>query len=683
MGLALLVEIGVEELPAVPLLRIEKKIEKSWRDILRKRSFESDFEFLYTPRRLVLRHDSIPEVQPDIRQELVGPPLDIALKDGEATAAGMGFAKKCGVDFEELGRIVKGNRECLYYKREIPGRRIEELLPEMVKEWISSMNFGKMMRWGEREEEFIRPVRWLQLRVGELSVDMELFGIRSWTKSYLHRMVSSEAMEIENISDYEKILEDGKVILSPSARRERIVSQIAEIEAQTALKVELDEELLCEITAITEYPTALMGSFDEAFLELPPEVIIVSMKEHQRYFPVFDAEGGLAPRFVVVSNAVTEDFSKVIAGNERVLRPRLSDALFFYRNDLRRGLHTDGLEKIQFIDGLGTLADKIERERNIALRLTGIYMDRLEEESGRSALEIEKLMERAVTLAKADLLSEMVYEFTELQGLMGYYYAKALGEDPLIYNAIAQQYRPEGENAELPESLFSSILALSIKLDTLMGLFSVGKIPTGSRDPFALRRAVNGIIRIVLKYDIPFEIGTILSLMRDQYDEFDIEMVEKFIIERIYKSFDANPSVISAVLSSGERDINEIAKKVSSLDDIVTTDSFREIFTTFKRVANISSDMDITKELHIDESLLKEEEEKRLYLEFRKIEDEEYAEYKERLQRLFSLKDTLDAFFDNVLVNSEDEKLRRNRRNLVASIYRAFREIADIKEISA
>lgn len=682
MGLALLVEIGVEELPAVPLLRIEKKIEKSWRDILREKSFESDFEFLYTPRRLVLRHECIPEVQPDITEELVGPPLDIALKDGEPTAAGMGFAKKCGVDFEELGRIVKGNRECLHFKREIPGRRIEELLPEMVEEWISSMNFGKMMRWGERKEEFIRPVRWLQLRVGELSVDMELFGVRSWTKSYLHRMVSSEAVEIENISDYEKILEDGKVILSPSARRERIVSQIAEIEAQTALKVELDEELLSEITAITEYPTALMGSFDEAFLELPPEVIIVSMKEHQRYFPVFDRKGGLAPRFVVVSNAVTEDFSKVIPGNERVLRPRLSDALFFYRNDLRRGLHTDGLEKIQFIDGLGTLADKIERERNIALRLAGIYMDRLEEESGRSALEIEKLMERAVTLAKADLLSEMVYEFTELQGLMGYYYAKALGEDPLVYNAIAQQYRPEGENAELPESLFSSILALSIKLDTLMGLFSVGKIPTGSKDPFALRRAVNGIIRIVLKYDIPFEIGTILSLMRDQYDELDIEMVEKFIIERIYKSFDANPSVISAVLSSGERDINEIAKKVSSLNDIVTTDSFKEIFTTFKRVANISSDVDITKELHIDESLLKEEEERRLYLEFRRIEDEEYADYKERLQRLFSLKDTLDAFFDNVLVNSEDEKLRGNRRNLVASIYRAFREIADIKEIS-
>jgi glycyl-tRNA synthetase beta chain len=265
---------------------------------------------------------------------------------------------------------------------------------------------------------------------------------------------------------------------------------------------------------------------------------------------------------------------------------------------------------------------------------------------------------------------------------MGAYYAEALGENPIVVKAIREQYRPEGEGAELPETVSSVILSMAIKLDTVMGLFSVGMIPTGSKDPFALRRAVNGIIRMVTAFDLSFDIRKMLLLFKDKYERYDLDALEAFMLERIYKSLDANPSVIAAVLASGERDINEISKKVSALNAVIGRPDSRELFTTFKRVANISSDVDITKELHIDESLLKEEEEKRLYLEFRRIEDEEYADYKERLQRLFSLKDTLDAFFDNVLVNSEDEKLRRNRRNLVASIYRAFREIADIKEIS-
>jgi glycyl-tRNA synthetase beta chain len=416
-------------------------------------------------------------------------------------------------------------------------------------------------------------------------------------------------------------------------------------------------------------------------LELPPEVIITSMKEHQRYFAVYGGNG-LSNRFIVVSNAWTEAYDKVIAGNERVLKPRLADGMFFYYNDLRKGLSIEGLEKIQFMDGLGSLRDKIRRERDIAIRLLTRYIDQLEKETGKSSAELETLLDRAVKLAKADLTSEMVYEFTELQGIMGYYYAKALGEDPLVYRAIKEQYMPVGEGAELPSSIFSSIVAMSIKLDTLFGLFSVGKIPTGSKDPFALRRAVNGIIRIVTAYDLSFDIDEVIELLKEYYDPFDTESLQAFIIERINKSLDANPSVIAAVLASGESDINEIAKKVAALNEIVATESFKEQFTTFKRVANISREVNLEGELPIDISLFENDAEVSLYNAYEKVINADYPDYKSRLEALFSLKELLDRYFDDVLVNTEDAKLRTNRQNMIGSVYRSFREIADIKEIS-
>jgi len=678
----LLIEIGVEELPAVPLLKIIDKIENSWREILSEYRLSGEFEFLYTPRRLVILQEAIETAQADSVEELFGPPLDVAVRDSQVTKAGEGFARKCGVSFEELSTIEKGGRKILYYKKEIEGKDSVELLPEMVTKWVSSMNFGKMMRWGDSREEFIRPVRWLQVRLGDESVEMSLFGVRSGTATYLHRVVDMEPVEVESIERYEDILSKGMVELRPSRRRDRILEGIEAIEEKMGVVVERDEELLAEIVAITEHPTPLYGSFDDHFLQLPPEVIVTSMKEHQRYFPVFDRDGNLVNGFVVVGNAVSDDLSKVVSGNERVLRPRLSDALFFYQNDLSRGLGIEGLEKIRFIDGLGTLKDKVDRERNIALRLAGIYMDTLESECGKDAMEIERLVERAVTLAKADLLSEMVYEFTELQGLMGYYYAKALGEDPLVCMAIKEQYMPVGEGAELPGSVFSSILSLSIKLDTLMGLFSVGMIPSGSKDPFALRRAVNGIVRIVVEHDLSFDIETVTNLLKDQYEPFDLKRLEEFIIERIYKAFDANTSVISAVLASGERDINEIYKKVKALDSIVSGENSRELFTTFKRVANISGDVDPDSDLNVNPALFEDPREGELYDRFREVVSTEYKDYEERLRALFGLKKPLDDFFDNVLVNTDDPDRRKNRRDLIASIYRAFKSIADIKEIS-
>ncbi len=677
----LLIEIGVEELPAIPLLKIVKNIEKSWKELLTEYRLESAFEFVYTPRRLVLRHEAMPLRQADQTIELVGPPVMVAVRDGEVTKAGEGFARKCGVSFEELGRIENKGKECLYFKKEQKGLETITLLQEMLEKWLGSMAFGKMMRWGSRKDEFIRPIRWVQVRLENDVVDVELFGVKSDSKTYLHRMVNFDAVEVANINEYDTILAEGEVMLYPKDREAKILAEFEALEQEHNISIERDKSLLDEVVAITENPKALLGSFDEMFLELPPEAIIASMKEHQRYFPVFE-DGKLSNRFIVVSNAVTDDYTKVIEGNERVLKPRLADGLFFYRNDLKRGLVTDGLEKITFMDGLGSLTDKIEREKKIALRLLELYMEQVKRETNKSEDELKELMSEAISLAKADLTSEMVYEFTELQGLMGYYYAKALGKDEVVYQAIKEQYFPLGEGAELPSSTFSAIVAMAIKLDTLIGLFSVGKIPTGSKDPFALRRAVNGIVRIVIEYNLPFKTKEIIEMLNELYSEYDVEKLISFIVERIKKSLDANPSVISAVLESGEQDVNEIAKKVSALNNIVSTNEFKEQFSTFKRVANISKEVNLDSELTVDKSLFVEPIEGELYDEYSATISKEYNSYEKKLSALFALKPKLDNYFDDVLVNAEDEALKNNRKNTIGSIYKSFREIADIKEIT-
>jgi glycyl-tRNA synthetase beta chain len=678
---ALLIEIGVEELPAIPLLKIVKNIEKSWGSILEEYSLICDFEFLYTPRRLVLKHKDMPIKQADSTVEFFGPPIVAAVKEGVPTKAAEGFARKCGVSFDDLGRGEKNGKEVLYFKSEVKGSATNTLLQEMLEKWLASMSFGKMMRWGDRTDEFIRPLRWLQVRLGGESVDVKLYGVKSDTQTYVHRMVTYAAVNISTIEAYDDVLSQGAVMLQPKDREALILAEFDALESGHDILIERDEKLLSEVVAITENPKALLGTFDEAFLELPPEVIITSMKEHQRYFPVFK-NGKIANKFVVVSNAYTEDYSKVVEGNERVLKPRLADGLFFYKNDLKKGLSTDGLEKVQFIDGLGTLSDKIEREKNIAIRLLGLYMEKVEAQTGLNNVELEKLMDKSINLAKADLLSEMVYEFTELQGLMGYYYAKALGEEALVYTAIKEQYMPAGEGAELPTSIFSAIVAMSSKLDTLLGLFSVGRIPTGSKDPFALRRAVNGIVRIVTKYDLSFNIDDIIIILKDAYNEFDTQLLVDFIIERINKSLDANPSVIAAVLASGERDINEIAKKVTALNEIVSSESFKEQFSTFKRVANISKDVDLESDLHIDTSLFQEDAEVTLYNAYEKVINQDYADYKTQLEALFGLKRELDGYFDDVMVNAENIALKKNRLNTIGSVYKTFKGIADIKEIT-
>ena len=668
----LLIEIGVEELPAVPLLKELKNIEAKYAKILEEYALLCEFEFYYTPRRLVLWHREFKTSQEDSVEEFFGAPLAVAYKDGQPTKAAEGFARKCGVNLDEISTAEKGGKEVLYYKKEIKGRPSVELLPEIVDKWLKSLDFGKSMRWGSLRESFIRPIRWVNVLLDDAVVPMEIYEVPSAKTTKLHRIASFDPVAIDGAKDYFDKLKNGGVTLYQDTRRQKIFADFKEIETSNGVTIEIDDDLMDEVVAITENPTALLGSFDEEFLELPPEVIITSMKEHQRYFPVFKDEK-LINKFVVVSNALTDDFSEVVAGNERVLRPRLADGLFFWKNDLKNGLSTDGLEKVAFFKGLGSVADKIVRETKIAEEL----FDKYSVDASKDDLK------RAMQLAKADLMSEMVYEFTELQGLMGYYYALKAGENEAVALAIKEQYLPEGEDSPLPSTPLSAIVAMSMKLDTLLALFSINQIPTGSRDPFALRRAVNGIIRIVNEYGFTFDIQKDLAQLAKNYEgEIDLEKLENFILERVKRYYKVNPSIIEAVLASGERELLAMGKKIEALNSLVNSEGFDEVSSTFKRVANITKDIDLTQDLLVKEELLQEDAEKSLYKRFQEVRAKEYASYEEELDALLGLKPELDTFFDSVMVNAEDDALKNNRKALVASIYKAILNIADIKEVS-
>ena len=667
----LLIEIGVEELPAVPLLKELKNIEKKYASILEKNALLCEFEFYYTPRRLVIWHREFKEAQEDSVEEFFGAPLAVAYKDGVATPAANGFAKKCGVTLEELSSADKGGKEVLYYKKDVAGKASSELLPEMISEWIKSLEFGKTMRWGSSSESFIRPVRWVNVMLDDKLVPLTLFGVNSSKVTFVHRIAKFGELEVSGAKEYFEVLKSGGVTLFPDVRAEKIAADFQKIEKENDLTIEVDAELFNEVVAITENPTALLGSFDEAFLRLPPEVIVTSMKEHQRYFPVFKS-GKLINKFVVVSNALTDDFSEVVAGNEVVLRPRLADGLFFWDNDLKNGLSTKGLEKITFFKGLGSVQDKIAREALIA----NVLFDKYALNANKSDLN------RAVELAKADLMSEMVYEFTELQGLMGGYYAIEQGENQEVATAIAEQYLPDGEDSDLPSTPLSAVVAMSIKLDTLLGLFSVNQIPTGSRDPFALRRAVNGIVRIVNEFGFDFDLIQTMKELSANYAAIDLEKLESFMVERLKRYYDVNPSIIEAVFASGEKDLCAISGKIEALSNLVNSEGFGEVSSTFKRVANITKDMDLNAELSLNAELFTEEAEKTLFAKYNEVNAVSYDSYEAELDALLGLKPQLDAFFENVMVNAEDAALKNNRKSLVASVYKSILKIADIKEVS-
>lgn len=669
----LLLEIGVEELPAIPFLKELANIPKKWQDALQSHSLEAgEFDFYYTPRRLVFFHKAFSQKAKDTLEVSIGAPYHVALKDGEYTNAALGFAKKNGLSIDELKFKEIDGKNVLYHEKVIVGKPSEELFGSVVSQFLSSLNFGKSMRWGSGEFEFIRPIRSIACLFGDKNVDFTCYGVRSKAAFYPHRYYGYDLVPFSSASEYFELTQKMGVILDQAKRRDMVLEQIKAIQS-SQISVQIDEDLLDEVVAITELPNAILGSFEEEFLQIPSEVIITSMKENQRYFAVFKDQK-LTNKFVVVSNMPALEDKTIVLGNEKVLRARLSDAAFFWNQDLENKLNPDGLKNVTYLKELGSMYDKQLREANIAMTLGELYKDALENEVGKDAI---KKLERAAMLSKADLITGMVYEFTELEGIMGGYYAKAGGESDEVALAISEQYLPKGEDSAMPSTLFSSIIALSNKLDNLFALFSLGRVPSGTKDPYALRRAANGVLKIILAQGIKFNLKDTLALFANKYNGLNVSLLEEFILGRIYTFFDTNASVIKACIASGERDVIRLFNSISALSDIVQNDSFKENFSTFKRLANILKDAQIGA---VDESLFELEAEKELNKAFNSLDKS--APLRARLDELFGLKPAIDKFFDDVMINVDDERIRANRIANIGQIYNAFLSIADIKEIS-
>ncbi|PAF46664.1 glycine--tRNA ligase subunit beta [Helicobacter sp. 12S02634-8] len=677
----LLIEILVEELPAKPFLKEFGNIADKWRAALRPYNLSSEPEIFFTPRRIVVFDRAFPLTTAAHEEELFGPPVSIAYVGGDPknplSKAGESFCKKCGIEARELAHTTKEGKEVLYFSKHIAGVHTDTFLPSVVMGFLESLHFGKSMRWGSVKESFIRPIRNICILFGKQDILMQAYGFQAQRATKIHPDKSFEWQKVASVSEYFDTLKQGCVILSQEERRAMILSQIQAIEQNKGICVEIDSGLLEEIIAITEYPRALYGEFDAEFLALPEEVIITSMRENQRYFALKKGNA-LHNGFVVVSNSTALDTQKIVLGNQKVLKARLADAMFFYRNDLKSPLNSDRLCEVRFVEGLGSLADKVMREKKIALFLLEKYKNILPIPLSK----VQDMMVHTLDIAKADLLSEMVYEFPELQGLMGYYYAKAQGEAPSIALALKEQYLPTGEDSPLPSELFGGIVALVGKLDSIFALFSIGKSPTGSKDPFGLRRAAAGVLKIILHYQLPLRLDTDLKSVFESvgYASFDLGLLEEFFLERLLGIVGLNPSLYRSVLGAGERDVCQIVCKSFALNQFFENSNKEAFISTFKRLANITKDIQTLQP--ISPSLFKQPEEIQLYEAYSAIKQREFASIDTQIQTLFALKDPLDIFFQNVLVNDADTAIRENRKNLIFGIYQEFLQIGDIKEIA-
>ncbi|GAA9589593.1 glycine--tRNA ligase subunit beta [Helicobacter pylori] len=694
----LLVEILVEELPAQALLNEYKEMPKKLHALFQKHALEvGNIEFFYTPRRLCLLVKDFPLLTQETKEEFFGPPVKIACNNEDKTqglnALGLGFYQKLGLkDHQHFQTAFKNNKEVLYHAKIHVKEPTKDLIMPIVLEFLEGLNFGKSMRWGNVEKSFIRPIHNIcVLFNGENfnGIEVKEYGFKTKQATKAHRQESFDFIQVDSPKAYFEVLEKKHVILDPKKREAKILQEIKELETKHRIIVEIDRDLLDEVVAITEYPSALLGEFDKAFLKLPSEIITTSMKENQRYFAAFNQKSQESPTlhngFIVVSNAINKDKQKIIAGNQKVLKARLSDAVFFYENDLKKPLDNAPLESVVFVQGLGTLKDKMEREAVIAQYLTQKYASSLN-------MPLEKALEligRAVKIAKADLLSEVVYEFSELQGIMGYYYALKQNENELVALSVKEQYLPASENAPLPSSVFSAIVALSLKLDSLFSLFSVGKIPSGSKDPFALRRLGFGLLKIVAHYGLGFDLKADLKNLFEKvgvYQSFDLEVLEKFLLERFNNLIDCNPSIIRSVLNTNERDIVKIIQKVKALkrflDDPKNAQKKELLFSAFKRLANINKDRNPNESSEFSISLFKELQEHALFEAFNAIKTSAFESLDSKIEAYFGLYAPLEEYFKSVLVMDKDIEIQKNRKNFLWGVYQSFLEIGDIKEIA-
>jgi glycyl-tRNA synthetase beta chain len=681
----LLLELGCEDLPARYVQPLATALLQGVTDGLGKRGITTGpVRSFATPRRLAVLIAGVPAQQPAQTLERSGPALATALKDGKPTAAALGFAKSCGVEFSELAE--KDGK--LHFSKSSPGRATHELLAEIFEETLKQMDqlVPKRMRWGSGEETFVRPVQWIVALLGSKVVPISRFGLKSGNKTYGHRFHAPKAIILKSPAEYEKKLKAAKVWADFASRRAAIWKGIEAAARKLKGVPHANEALLDEVTALVEWPVVIHGRMEERFMALPPEVIIATIEHNQRYFPVFGPDQKLLPAFIAVSNIESRDATQVIVGNERVVRPRLSDALFFWDQDRKKPLsaNNEALAKLTFQQKLGTVADKTRRIVAISSKIA-------------ETLNVEaKTVARAAELCKADLVTRMVYEFPELQGIMGGYYAKSSGETESVAHAIREHYQPIQSGGPIPESIAGRIVALADKLDTLAGIFAIGQKPTASKDPFALRRAALGVLRILIEGGLALNLRPWLFAavnaqpghgkdpdadrkLGDDILEFVMERLRGYYVER-----SVPVEVFEAVLATGEDNLLDFDRRISAVHAFLKLPQAQQLSAAHKRIRNILRQAG---KRYVgpapDPLLFNSEAEKILYKEMCGVESEltsrdKNGQYTEALARLAQLQSPVDRFFEDVMVMDENPDIRENRLKLLARLDEHCRSIADI-----
>jgi glycyl-tRNA synthetase beta chain len=682
-----LVELGTEELPPLALPELERAFAQGLQAAFAEASLQhGELRSFASPRRLAVLVRSLADAQSAHSVRLKGPPVSAAFgKDGVPTTAALKFAEKCGVDVAALKRVTEGKGEFLFFEGQKPGQTTVSLLPGMVQRSLDALPIPKRMRWGASSAEFVRPVHWLVLLFGSELVPARILDTNAGSATRGHRFMAPQAFSLAQPGDYESTLrERGKVLADFAARRARIREQVEAVGKSLGGQALIEDALLDEVTALVEWPSAIAGSFEARFLELPREVLISTLQHHQRYFPVEGAGGKLVAHFITVSNIESRDPSKVRAGNERVVRPRLSDAAFFWTQDRKQPLaaRAAALDSVTFQAKLGSLGDKARRITTLA---------------GEIALLIDvdaKQATRAAALAKCDLLTSMVGEFPELQGIMGRYYASADGETADVAAAIDEHYMPRGAGGALPASGAGTAVALADKLDTLAGIFAIGQKPSGTKDPFGLRRAAIGVLRILVEKQLELDLRALITRaveLQPVANPAAAAEVWDYVTERLRAYFmdssaqrgsAVSTEMFDAVRASGPVSPLDFAARLAALSQFLALPEASSLTAANKRISNILKKADAAGGA-VEVSLLREPAEKALHEALAAIvADVDRAlgkrEYARALGRLATLRPAVDGFFDAVMVNAEDAGLRRNRLALLAQLRQQFTRMADL-----
>jgi len=680
-----LLEIGVEEFPARFIVPAVEQLAQLLCDKLKAARIEyAGLETFCTPRRLAVRINEIAEKQQDLALEVKGPPKNIAYQNGQPTQALLGFTRTQGVDVNSVVVKSVGNAEYVFAQKFLVGQPTLNVLSEILPEVVTGLSFPKNMRWGNFELRYARPLRWLVALLDTQVVPFSVENVKSGNISYGHRQLSQGPVEITHPDRYLTALEEAYVIADHQQRKALIGKQITQLAAQYHGVVHEDDSLLEEVTNLVEYPTAFVGSFSKDYLSVPAEVLIMTMKEHQRYFPVHDHNGDLLPLFIGVRNGADNQLELVVAGNEKVLKARLADAEFFFKEDCKLPLeqYTPRLKQVVFQDGLGSVHDKIERISQSAKNLCQL----LHKE------EAEDIVLRTAYLAKADLVTSMVYEFPELQGIIGSKYALICGEKPEVAAGIEEHYHPRFSGDSLPQTTTGIIVGLADKLDTLVGYFGLGKVPTGSQDPFALRRHALGVVQILLANNITVDLPQLISVALQAYGDLFADKKEQ-IAKALLDFFAGRVRVlmldqgyrydsIDAVLATGLTNLPGVKARIAALDQFRESTGFIAMHTAFTRCAKLAGKIGSQ---DIDPSKFTASEQK-LDLAISQVASEFHekyaqAQYLECLEVLSKLRHAVDEFFDAVMIMDQDPQIRANRLGLLQKVINIFTQYGDFSLI--